>query len=100
VTERPDLTALQPLVGQTFGMRVGPERWIDVQLVEVKDLGRRRLEGPGELSSFSLLFQSGTRDHVPQAIYTLRHPALGPLDVFLVPIGPDEVGMRYEAIFS
>jgi hypothetical protein len=39
-------------------------------------------------------------DQVPQAIYAMRHPTLGALDVFLVPIGPDAVGMRYQAVFN
>jgi hypothetical protein len=100
VNERPDIAAFQPLVGQTFQMRVGSERWIDVQLVELEDLGRRKLPDGSELSCFSLLFRSGMADHVPQAIYAMRHPTLGALDVFLVPIGPDAVGMRYQAVFN
>jgi hypothetical protein len=100
VTERPDITVLKPLVGQLFGMGVAPDRWIELELLAVADLGRRPLEDGKDLSCFGLVFRSGTRAHVPQAIYTLRHPALGEMDVFLVPIGPDEVGMRYEAIFN
>jgi hypothetical protein len=99
VTGRLDVTVWQGLVGQTFGMRVADDRWLDMQLVTVQDLGRRPQPG-GELSCFSLVFRSGIREHVPQATYTLRHAGLGTLDVFLVPIGPDEVGMRYEAVFN
>ena len=48
---------------------------------------------------FSLIFR-GPRDHVlPQRTYRLAHAALGEFPLFLVPIGPDSVGMRYEAAF-
>jgi hypothetical protein len=100
VRERPDVTVLQGLLGQPFGMRIASDRWMEVHLVAVDDRGQRRSAGGSELSCFSLIFRSGTQAHVPQAIYTLRHPALGEMDVFLVPIGPDDVGMRYEAIFN
>ena len=37
---------------------------------------------------------------LPQAIYDLEHDALGHLDLFLVPIGPSQGGMRYQASFA
>jgi hypothetical protein len=36
---------------------------------------------------------------LPQHIYALEHTSLGKLELFLVPIGPDERGMRYQAVF-
>jgi hypothetical protein len=48
---------------------------------------------------FSLTFR-GPRDRVlPQRTYRFAHAALGEFPLFLVPIGPDSVGMRYEAAF-
>lgn len=50
---------------------------------------------------FSVVVRSGPVDrHWPQGTYTLDHPELGPLELFMVPIGPDEVGMRYAISFS
>lgn len=37
---------------------------------------------------------------LPQGIYSLHHPTRGALDVFIVPLGPDVRGMRYEIIFN
>jgi hypothetical protein len=37
---------------------------------------------------------------LPQATYRLEHATLGAMDVFLVPIGQDREGVRYEAIFN
>jgi hypothetical protein len=37
---------------------------------------------------------------LPQRIYRMEHEEIGVFDLFLVPIGPDEIGLRYEAIFT
>jgi hypothetical protein len=39
-------------------------------------------------------------DLLPQRIYRLEHDELGALDLFLVPIGRDDSGVRYEAVFT
>lgn len=50
---------------------------------------------------FALQFRSTlTTGYLPQRIYALTHPALGTLEVFLVPRGPEATGMRYEAVFG
>jgi hypothetical protein len=49
---------------------------------------------------FSLILVGPMRPMLQQAIYPLEHPILGALDLFLVPIGPDKRGMRYEAAFN
>jgi hypothetical protein len=33
-------------------------------------------------------------------VFELRHPALGSFSLFLVPVGPDDQGMRYEAVIG
>ncbi len=38
--------------------------------------------------------------HLEQAIYALEHAEMGMLELFLVPLGPHEDGMRYEAVFT
>lgn len=73
---------------------------LPLQLIEVRDLGSRQTE-EGPLSTYALTFRSaGEMRHAPQATYRLEHDELGVLEVFLVPLGPDTVGMRYEAIFN
>jgi hypothetical protein len=49
---------------------------------------------------FSLLFRGGPNPPVPQAIWRLDNVSLGSLDLFLVPLGPDTDGQRYEAVFA
>ena len=49
---------------------------------------------------FILTFYGPGNEVLPQKIYALDNESLGPMEVFLVPIGPDAVGMRYEAVFT
>ncbi len=69
----------------------------DLRLFEVKPLGAGR---PGGRLPFSLLFRGPQDALFPQMIYRLENEAMGALDLFLVPLGPDEHGMVYEAPFN
>lgn len=69
---------------------------LDLKLVEIKRHGGGMREG----GAFSLLFVSPVGPFLPQAIYTLTHPVLGTLEIFLVPIGPTQGGNGYEAVFA
>lgn len=56
---------------------------------------------PGGRESFSVIVRSGSPDsHWFQGTYILEHPDHGELELFMVPIGPDDEGMRYELTFS
>ena len=49
---------------------------------------------------FSLEFTDAAQDHVPQQTVAFEDPEKGSYDLFVVPLGPSEDGMRYEAIFT
>ena len=56
---------------------------------------------------FSVLFHGPLEPVMPQGIYQLEHEHFGTLELFVVPIGPNEVApretptaMRYEAVFG
>ena len=51
--------------------------------------------------AFSVVFRSDGSEILEQQIYRISHESLGDMDLFIVPIGPDDTGgMRYEAVFS
>ena len=52
------------------------------------------------LEQFSLLFRGPVSPVMQQCTAKLEHEKLGSLELFLVPLGPDEKGMRYQAVFS
>lgn len=49
---------------------------------------------------FALLFHGDPPVPVRQQICALTHDELGSFELFLVPLGPDERGMRFEAVIS
>jgi hypothetical protein len=66
------------------------ERFSELTLAEVNELAR----GDNDRVPFSLVFEG--EPAMPQGIRRIEHDALGPLDIFLVPVGPG----RYEAVFT
>lgn len=84
--------------GQSFLVRPdgGPD--LPVELIEATALGEPARAG-GRIP-FSIVFRGRPDVVLPQRIHRLEHHELGAFDLFLVPIGPDEAGMRFEAIFT
>lgn len=100
MSDRLDVAEFQQRLGQEFRLDLGGGNELRLELATVRDLGRRA-DPSGELSTYALVFRSpGERRHAPQGTYRLTHAGLGTLEIFLVPIGPDPVGMRYEAVFN
>lgn len=72
-------------------------------MIEATPLGGAVDEGTepaARRAPFSLVFRGPGDRVLPQRIYRLAHDELGEFEFFLVPIGPDREGMRYEAIFA
>ena len=93
-----ELTAdlFQPHLNDVFQMR-SDEQVIDVTLISID---RLRAEPGMTRPPFSLVFRGPYAPAWPQQICGLFHPTLGEFDIFFVPIGPDYLGLRYEAVFG
>ncbi len=97
------METFRPLVGQTFRAYYGPEEGssIEIRLDEVAPLAvedykdHRRNRAP-----FSLVFRADPSGYLIQGTYEIEHEQLGRLPLFMVPLGPDAQGMRYEIIFT
>jgi hypothetical protein len=90
-----------PHVGQTFRVEVAGIAPIDLELVRATELSPASRPDPESRQPFSLLFLGPPSDHyLPQRTYRLAHAQMGDLDIFLVPLGPVDRRMQYEAIFA
>jgi hypothetical protein len=97
---------LKNLTHDSFAAELGSEFRLPVEgraplvlaLAEATLLGSAR--PGGSRAPFSLVFRGPRGPVLPQRIYRLEHDRLGALEIFIVPIGPDADGMRYEAIFT
>jgi hypothetical protein len=70
-----------------------------LELTLVEAAARSGGRGQGR-QPFALLFQGPIAPVLPQATYRFEHAELPVLDIFIVPVGPEQGRMRYEAIFS
>jgi Domain of unknown function (DUF6916) len=99
--EAPDLTLMThmdfaPHLEQIFMIQQG-QLSVEATLVSVTPWGKPRNDAR---QAFTLLFRGAVVPVLPQQIYTVENPELGRMEIFLVPIGPNGVGMQYEAVFS
>ena len=69
------------------------------EATENTELGGRGPEGQERLQ-FSLVFRGPVEPALPQGTFRVSHEELGDLELFLVPIGRDDGGVRYEAAFA
>lgn len=88
-----DFTAavFEPHLQTTFTLA---EPRVDMVLAEVN--------APNGATSrpFTLIFRGPGNFALPQQIYSMNHAGLGELELFLVPVGPREGSMQYEAVFN
>jgi hypothetical protein len=68
-----------------------------VELLENKSLGKK---SEATQEAYSLVFRGPHEELPEQGLISLKHKAIGTIEVFMVPIGSDEQGMCYEAIFA
>jgi hypothetical protein len=87
-------------IGDGFRITGPGSTVVEAQLTEATAVGDARSPGTGERAPFSLVLRGPLEPILPQRIYRFEHEALGAFDLFIVPIGPDEAGMQYEAVFA
>gem|GEM_PF-1384685 len=70
---------------------------LHLTLIAVSGYGQRQ---SGNREAYSLLFLGPPQPVLPQRIYSLGHAGMGELKIFLVPIGYQQDGIGYEAVFT
>jgi hypothetical protein len=88
--------------GQRFEVAVAEGPALDLELIEATQGGLPGGRGPDgqERMQFSVIFRGTAEPVLPQGTYQLTHAQLGELELFIVPIGADAEGVRYEAAFA
>ena len=84
-----------PHLKSVFHLDSGPR----CTLVEV-GTARKLVSPTAEFTSFALLFSAPNDFAASSKIYHLTHPQMGPLDLFLSPVGRTKEHVHLEAIFS
>jgi hypothetical protein len=102
VLERLTFQNFAPAIGQRFALTGGDAPSLDLELLEASPQNPEApaADAAGKRAPFSLLFRGPSDPVLPQHIYKLEHNTLGVLEIFLVPVGTDETGTTYQAVFG
>jgi hypothetical protein len=90
--------AFHERLNDVFRVSIGDQS-LDLALIECTRLTPHSRNGEPR-DPFTLTFRGQPTPVLPQSVYSLQNEHMGKIDIFLVPIGPDGVGMRYEAVFN
>ena len=81
-------------LGDTFRVYPDDSSTLDLELVSATE------QGDGSGRPFSILFRGSKDALLPQRTYRMEREKIGAFDIFIVPIGPDDEGLLYEAMFN
>ena len=86
-------------VNTKFSVSIDSGETVELELVDVVVRENEPSEQKG-MERFSTFFYGPTNAFLPQQMYQLTHPQMGELLIFLVPIGQEQRGFKYEAVFN
>jgi Domain of unknown function (DUF6916) len=93
----------EPRVGDKFEVVSDSSSGQELTLLSAKVVGTDSAKEWSKASGrapFTLTFIGPVEAALEQSIYHLAHDEMGDFDIFLVPLGPNQQGMRYEAVFT
>ena len=91
----------EPHLKEMFSIHYNHHEALSVILSEITFWGDNQNSPDGGIQQpFALIFQSSITAYLPQGTYRITHPVIGEQDIFIVPLGPNTTGMRYEATFG
>jgi Domain of unknown function (DUF6916) len=79
----------------TFQIQVNQEQTVAAELVDLSEHLVSKVQ-----DQFSIVFRTSNEVFLGQGQRELHHERMGDFSLFLVPIGRDEQGTSYEAVFN
>jgi hypothetical protein len=95
MTEQLTLEDFSKNLNTKFKVYRSDEEIFEAELIKVFDLRNDEI-----LNTFAVEFLFPPDFGIEQRIFKMEHPALGTMELFIVPHGKNETGIRYEAIFN
>jgi hypothetical protein len=86
----------EPLIGQKLKVSAGASS----SELEVAEASTLKSPSPRETPPFRVILRSRENWRAPQGMFRVEHPTLGTLEMFAVPVGPDNLGLCYEILFN
>ena len=93
-----ELSTYEPHVGDAFLLEFADHPPVELTLAEAAPGPWQRAEG-GKIA-FRLEFSGPPQPLLEQRTYRMQHPALGAVDLFIVPLAQDAESTTYEAVVN
>ena len=90
----------QQYIGDTFRIEFTDGNVVELKLERVDFLMAKHLQPKMKRDAFAMIFRGPKHLLLTQHMFPLQHPTLGVVEIFLVPIGMEEAGALYEAVFN
>jgi uncharacterized protein DUF6916 len=90
-------------IGDAFKFELEGGGELELELVGVEEGGAeasRAAKDAGLREPFSIFFRGPLEPLLPQGTYGVRQDDVGSFPLFIVPIGQDETGTQYQAVFA
>lgn len=92
------ITDFEPYLNTTMQIVWSSDCILPAELIQLDKISAETII---DRTPFSIVFRTEQKnEYFNQGICILQHPEKGDINLFLVPLGLDEKGMMYEAIFS
>ncbi|MCB1860780.1 MAG: hypothetical protein KDI47_03495 [Gammaproteobacteria bacterium] len=98
MSDRLSLDSFAPLVGQTFIGKSSNGFSAELELTEAVSITAHANQPRQD--PFSLLFRVAAESGLWQGTLRIEHPEFGSAELFLVPVGEDQKGRYFEALFN
>lgn len=95
VTAAFDKKLFEENLNTKFSVRVDADKTVELELTQITESN-----AAPNYEQFALELRGPADAYLPQQIYSLEHERMGTMSIFLVPVGRDERGFEYEAIFN
>jgi hypothetical protein len=100
--EQLNFDSFASLTGTKFRVWIGPDDSVELELTEATAPHPGSIGGTDQpqFETFSVMFVGPGDRLLAQRIYTFEGEPIGRFDLFIVPVGRDAKGIRYQATFS
>jgi hypothetical protein len=93
------IDTFRPRLGELFHIVLDDGGHLPTKLTAVDPSGASPAAGSAR-TPFSLVFHTVPGVVLPQRIYRMQNETMDSFELFLTPLGPDDRGTRFQAVFT
>lgn len=99
MNDLPTMRDFEAHIHEQFVIELANQSLYPLELIQVSPLMPSRTPGV-RTDPFQVMFHGPGPGYLPQQIHALHNDTLGDVKLFLVPVGQDQSGYLYQAVFN